>query len=151
MSGGRRAARFSNDVTLPRRRPRVSPCCERIFPFFLSPSLSLFLSLSSSPLSLSLRSARYRDGWILAAQIAAYARNRGEDPLIARSLCLSTAIFHRATNGVASLPSTATSTLARPANMAVRSLGRRETRVDEFAGQINYMFPYRSYHSVVFA
>lgn len=41
MSGGRRAARFSNDVTLPRRRPRVSPCCERIFPFFRS--LSLFL------------------------------------------------------------------------------------------------------------
>lgn len=31
MSGGRRAARFANDVTRPRRRLRVSPCCERIF------------------------------------------------------------------------------------------------------------------------
>ncbi|XP_025159066.1 RIB43A-like with coiled-coils protein 2 isoform X1 [Harpegnathos saltator] len=31
MSGGRRAARFTNDVTRPRRRLRVSPCCRRIF------------------------------------------------------------------------------------------------------------------------
>ncbi|XP_014474974.1 PREDICTED: RIB43A-like with coiled-coils protein 2 isoform X2 [Dinoponera quadriceps] len=31
MSGGRRAARFTNDVTQPRRRLRVSLCCRRIF------------------------------------------------------------------------------------------------------------------------
>lgn len=131
MSGGRRAARFSNDVTLPRRRPRVSPCCERIFPFFLSPSLSLFLSLSSpSPslitlslsLSLQRRRARYRDDWILAAQIAANARRRGEDPLIA----LANDDFSPTYGGC--VASAATSTLARPPNMAVRGLGRRDPR-----------------------
>lgn len=148
MSGGRRAARFANDVTRPRRRPRVSPCCGRIFS--LSP-LSLPRALSLS-LPLPRIGDEARDGWdTRGANCREREETRRGSPyrvLSTESVCQRRFFADRM--GRVAHPAS-TSTLARPANMAVRSLERREIHVDQFTrAGFNYTLSYRSYRSVVF-
>ena len=133
MSGRRRrAARFANDVTRPRRRPRVSPCCERILSLSSSRSHSLSLSLSLS-LALSLFSS-LRETKRASHDIASAGIRAAQLPRIQRE-CLLLLIASRSlslfVNGDFS-PTNAgrvssrrsrndlDETRARPTNMAVR-------------------------------